>query len=38
MHSVMVAYCQGRHVEVVENRRRLLDINGALFALYMQSR
>ncbi len=29
---------QGRHAEVVENRRRLRDINDALFALYMQSR
>lgn len=29
---------QGRHAEVVKNRRWLRDINGALFALYMQSR
>lgn len=29
---------QGRHAEVVENRRRLRDINGTLFAAYMQSR
>lgn len=29
---------QGRHAEVVDNRRRLRDINGALFAMYMQSR
>lgn len=29
---------QGRHAEIVESRRRLRDINDALFALYMQSR
>lgn len=29
---------QGRHAELVENRRRLRDINGGLFALYMQRR
>lgn len=29
---------QGRHAEIVENRRQLRDINDALFALYMQSR
>jgi len=29
---------QGRHAELVENRRRLRDTSGALFALYMQNR
>lgn len=29
---------QGRHAELIENRRRLRDINGVLFAMYMQSR
>ena len=28
----------GRHVELIENRRRLRDVNNALFAMYMQSR
>lgn len=29
---------QGRHAELIENRRRLRDLSGALFARYMQSR
>ncbi|MBI5329974.1 MAG: hypothetical protein HZB71_05110 [Betaproteobacteria bacterium] len=29
---------QGRHAEIVETRRRLQDVNDALFARYMQSR
>lgn len=29
---------EGRHAELVENRLRLRDINGALFAMYMQNR
>ncbi|GHU32335.1 hypothetical protein AGMMS50256_22260 [Betaproteobacteria bacterium] len=29
---------QGRHAEVVDNRRQLREVNGTLFAMYMQSR
>lgn len=29
---------QGRHAEVVENRRRLREVSDTLFAMYMQSR
>ncbi|CAG0992125.1 hypothetical protein BURK2_02450 [Burkholderiales bacterium] len=29
---------QGRHAELIENRRRLRDLDGALFAHYMKSR
>jgi hypothetical protein len=29
---------QGRHAEVIDNRRWLREVNGALFAMYMQSR
>ena len=36
--TLLALECQGRHAEVVENRRRLREVNGTLFAMYMRSR
>lgn len=36
--TLLVLERQGRHTEVVDNRRRLREVNSTLFALYMQNR